>query len=846
MRTPPATLRLLPSPPPPWEAPAAVAGSSEPKPVEESDASSIKITTPTDQPADAPEPAPSAEDLSAVEKAVAEAAKATGATAEEKPAEEPAPVEESKDEPKKEDEPAGASKEDEPKADEPATEPEAIIPPAEGVAGAAVAAETSEPSVIKHHKVKRHPKHKKDDEKPEEKPEEKPTGNDEPDKEEKQSDQPEEPKVEEPQLNRTHEDLKLDVNPDIKLEDEKPTEDKPMEEAKSEDAAATPVKVSVNANELHADPILGSALAQQAATEEPKAEPEPEPTEPPEPPAASEPEPSTTPEGAAEPEAVAEPESAAEPDAEAEVPTPADSEAPKEDEPKEDEPKADEPSPVVIPSGPDAATTPESMFSPAAPETPSTPETPTPPEAPSPSLPEPQPTAGEAGAIAIPAPSADPPAAPAPVASNVPLNGKPPLTPVTHPRPLSVKLIVSLVAGVAIAAAAVGVGYTYSASPKLALADYLQKTADAKTSNFVLTSTQSTDGYRIAVKLSGKGDVTDVKNPKFDVTVTGQLSSDKPLSGSEKSLSGTLGGQAILVDKGLYFKLDDLSILDALVKTKPSADWYKLDLSKSTEANKCSDQTSALSAVLSKDVLDNIPVKDAKLTGMSKLDGSSALHYTGTVDNSKLQTVIDNANKKLSADCKLDIKSGDYQNQTIKYELWRGWSKDRLKLTVSDGSGKTPGVVTLDTSGYNKPVDIKAPAGAKDAAELFKGVAVLGAATQAVNPVAPATSATSSAVIHDTQRQSDLALYAAAYNAKAKNGFYPVTPPKVNVAATDPTTGQAYVVGKSTPTALGQIQYLPGGSCTGPAHTPGATGTRYLAIYALLEGSSTPYCLDVK
>jgi hypothetical protein len=110
----------------------------------------------------------------------------------------------------------------------------------------------------------------------------------------------------------------------------------------------------------------------------------------------------------------------------------------------------------------------------------------------------------------------------------------------------------------------------------------------------------------------------------------------------------------------------------------------------------------------------------------------------------------------------------------------------------------------------------------------------------------PLPSATPNVAANDQKRQSDLALYVAAYKATAKNGFYSVNPPAVNVTATDPTTGQLYAVAKTAPAALGQIQYKPGGQCTGPGKTPGATGTRYLALFVKLEASATPYCLDVK
>jgi hypothetical protein len=115
--------------------------------------------------------------------------------------------------------------------------------------------------------------------------------------------------------------------------------------------------------------------------------------------------------------------------------------------------------------------------------------------------------------------------------------------------------------------------------------------------------------------------------------------------------------------------------------------------------------------------------------------------------------------------------------------------------------------------------------------------------TLSTAPATPAPAANSAAA--DEQRKADLASYVAAYKATAKNGYYAVTPPAVSVTATDPATGQAYVVAKTDAAAVGQIKYWPGGSCTGPAKTPGATGTKYLALQTVLSDASV-YCLDVK
>jgi len=101
-------------------------------------------------------------------------------------------------------------------------------------------------------------------------------------------------------------------------------------------------------------------------------------------------------------------------------------------------------------------------------------------------------------------------------------------------------------------------------------------------------------------------------------------------------------------------------------------------------------------------------------------------------------------------------------------------------------------------------------------------------------------------VNQNAQRIEAVAAYKAAYLATAVNGFFDTVPPAVAVSAVEPSTGKAYVVSKIVPTAIGQIRYWPGGVCSGPAKTPGTTGTKYLALQILLEGSTTPYCVEVK
>jgi hypothetical protein len=853
---------------PPWAATPTDASSTEPK--SESEPESV---TPVEKPTEPEltEPVPTPDDISAVEKAVAEVTKTVEPPATDEPkADEELKTDESKEEPKEESEPQSKPEE--------SARPEAPEAPE----SAAAAESDEEPSIIHQHTTRREPKHGKDADEEESKDEEK--GD-----EVKADEKEEEPKVDEPKTDDVEEakaesDEKSDES---KSDDEPKVEESKEDEPSSESKSESEPEASSDGSEVTFTPEVSPVEPDTSpeSEEEGKAVPdtssesdssEPETTEPTETDIKVEPEATSDTEASAEatseptPEATpvvdeATEEPAAEPDkADAvEEDKPEDSpkadsdddEKPDDDKPEEDgEPKIegetkDDDAPIVIPAGPDAATTPDVPEPPVVPETPPAPE---PPVAPDPAATPPVPAVDPAAPAPTPAPdSAVPPSlnsavagvAAAAVASNAPLKGKPPLSPVTHPKPFNLGLILGIVVAVVVVAVAGAAGYLYAYAPTPALANYAKHATAAKTSTFDLTTTQSGGDYRLAIKLNGKYDVSNTAKPKVDVAISGEMSADKPLSSSEAAPSGTVAGQAILLDQNLYFKLGNLSALGSLLPSQLANQWYKVDLNKQSSTNKCEDQSQAISAALGKDVMGSMPVKNAKFVGIDSQGGFQSLHYSGTIDNAKLKTLVEKANQKLSAECKIDTSSSDSSTSTISYQLWRGWSKDRLKLSVKDSKSKEVTDVTLDTYNYNKPVTIKAPDGAKDAADLFSGV--LGAAIGPVTEPAPVAPKTDVAANNAT-RQADLALYAAAYKAAAKRGFYPINPPAVTVSATDPATGQAYVVSKSPATTLGQIDYRIGGSCTGRSRTPGVTGSRQLALYTLLEGTPTPYCVDVR
>jgi hypothetical protein len=384
---------------------------------------------------------------------------------------------------------------------------------------------------------------------------------------------------------------------------------------------------------------------------------------------------------------------------------------------------------------------------------------------------------------------------------------------------------------------AAGAAYLFFVSPNLALGKYLQRLADSKTSVFAGNASASSDGTDVTVTVDGKEDVHDANKPKIQATLKGELKADKGSVVTAGAESGSLSGQIILTDNTVYFKLDSFSVLSQLLPVKLSNDWYKYALGN--ENSKCTSTAKDSGSFLGSDFVTNIPIKNNKFTGFDKFDGTNALHYTGTLDNSKLKTVIDNANKNLSADCKLDFTADDFKNLSVTYELWRGWSKDRLSLNfvdTSDPSSKVTSSLTLDTGSYNEPVTVTAPANAKDASELVKDLT--GDATSTSNP-------------NDTARKNDMARLAATVEeyASTHKGVYPATAAilsKQGFTGTDPETKKPYAIVATPPTTVGQIEYVLSAKCDVNATTAVSVkpvdNTFYALVAKLDEGTTT--CSD--
>lgn len=314
--------------------------------------------------------------------------------------------------------------------------------------------------------------------------------------------------------------------------------------------------------------------------------------------------------------------------------------------------------------------------------------------------------------LSQPVPAA--PVVPPPIPPIAPAPLNPPVSPPT-PRRLNRKKL-SLITGLVVLLLLLSAGavYGFVVAPRLALAGYLQRLAGAKTSTYASSmSFQSNEGYKFALKLAGSNDLTDIAKPKLDVKITGQLSTQGGVvMPGEASQGGSLNGQLRLIAQTVYFKIQSFSLLSNFFPIEISKDWYKYKLESGEDARKC---------VQGKDaILTEVPVKQAAFKGLDTINGAKMLHYTGTIHNAKLQKAIDNANKKLSADCKLDISADDYKTVSVTYHVWHGWNKDRVQFNIVDSKAKTTVQATIDSGGYNQPVKIEVPSGAKDFEQLLK------------------------------------------------------------------------------------------------------------------------------
>jgi hypothetical protein len=516
------------------------------------------------------------------------------------------------------------------------------------------------------------------------------------------------------------------------------------------------------------------------------------------------------------------------------------------DQPKDEadaakaEPVTDSPATGMTtpPSGPDAATTP------TVPDTPATPA----PEADTTSSPS------EAAPTPVPAPfeAATPPApvaSTAPVASMAPAAAapdmadgapKPPLTPVTHPGSMRAGAIVGVVFAVLAIGLAGAATYVNFVAPSHALGAYMQHIAASKTASINGALSHTGSVYRYSVKLTGKGDVSNIADARLDLHASGVLA--KGSVDAAAANSGNIALHFVTAASTLFLQADSVTRED-IMPTKLGAGWYKDDATQGDLLGCAARRAS---------VLSDVPVKDAKFAGFDLLSGRRALKFTGTVDYAQLKKAFTKANTSLPSNCKFTTADDQFTGRTATYEVWRGLGIDRLKVTYTNRTAGTTNDLQLDTSDYGKKVTIAAPSDSatdlKAELERILGANVLAAEAEAPAAAPVATPEPAPANPRDDQRRAALTQAAAVATAfmPTNHGLAPKSTAtlQARLKLTDPTTAKPYQIIATTPTAVGQMQYVRSSQCVNNLSAPVTPASNKLfSVTTLLEDGTTA-CVD--
>ncbi len=290
-----------------------------------------------------------------------------------------------------------------------------------------------------------------------------------------------------------------------------------------------------------------------------------------------------------------------------------------------------------------------------------------------------------------------------------------PLTSPTKPKlkPRRRKLILatlSVLVVLLLGAGALAADWYYYA-PRHAAVSYYKKLSAAKSAKFsgslIFSSTEQKLGDANGdLTVSGQYDINDKVNPKFAGDFTGSIA------------RGEADFSLLETDKTLFFKITKLSFLGALgIKVPP--DWYKVPIDKSlsqdvTGSDKC-DLTNVGGVKL-----PTLPFSKIRRIGIfDTVNGHRTVHYSASLTGADIKKWLDEANKKVPAECASTIDTEDVAKWSLSLNLWSSKDFDRLDAVAGDGQGSRV-EAKIDTSSYDHAGSITAPAGAKSFEELFQ------------------------------------------------------------------------------------------------------------------------------
>lgn len=260
---------------------------------------------------------------------------------------------------------------------------------------------------------------------------------------------------------------------------------------------------------------------------------------------------------------------------------------------------------------------------------------------------------------------------------------------------------------------------TFVLAPKKAPVAYLQTLANAKTAHFgVNASATGTKGQSDGGLIDGQGSITAIGT--YNLTSPKQPAVNAKLN--LKYGSGSVGGEVTVVSQTAYLKLEQTDLFKSLGLTF-STGWYKIPVSQgASQPGLCQVKNAKTGTLLGVPVPTNSPFVNTKRAGTATIDGHKVVHYTGDLDMTKLQAIVNQANGGLPESCQIKLDPNHVKGTTVRYDLWHGADYDHMVVKVSDAVAQTNATVTLDTSQYNQPVTIKAPTGAKSLNDVLQTI----------------------------------------------------------------------------------------------------------------------------
>lgn len=255
--------------------------------------------------------------------------------------------------------------------------------------------------------------------------------------------------------------------------------------------------------------------------------------------------------------------------------------------------------------------------------------------------------------------------------------------------------------------------YLQFIAPKLALAQYFEKTQQQETGNYDLTaaffSASSDDEDKAAdvtIKASGAFDERNPDASKLSAELEGSVS----LGGSG---SFSLKSDLVMEGTTLYIDLASLNLFGPPSQAEEEQ-WSRLDLAQAGGGQGCSQEDyQKLSAYFEEEALNTLSVSDTKRESLlpTTVDGRRAAHYSGAVDMDSVKKLLQGTSGIASEQCTGTVSEEDLQEldkYNVTYELWRGRDFDRLKLVLTKDDGSSV-ELTLTTDNYGDDVTIEVP-----------------------------------------------------------------------------------------------------------------------------------------